>query len=131
MEQSSYEKGPRYLVSQTPNLIGYGTLTLATIDQGTPELTVVYPVTKVDHFNFFSLFYGCALPSEKTVAGVPPPCTVTVTGIDKTNNQVAQQDYKTNTDGGLNEQMVEAWLVGLTGLQVATFSRSGVWLQSL
>lgn len=107
-----------------PNLITYGTLGIATIDQGTPELTVVYPDTTIDHFSFFSFFYGCVLSTEETVLGMPQPCTVTVTGIDKNGMQVAQQAFEFNTNGGLSEQMVEAKLVGFTGLQSAIFSTS-------
>lgn len=107
-----------------PNVITYGATAVSTILQGTPALTVLYADSTIDHFSFFSFFLGCVVASEETVLGVPQPCTITVTGIDKNGKQVAQQDFKFNTNNGLSQQMIEAKLVGFTGLQTATFSTS-------
>ncbi|KAL6720628.1 hypothetical protein ACLMJK_002553 [Lecanora helva] len=111
------------VIPQSPdNLISFGTLDAATIDQGTPELTVVYPDTTIDHFSFYSFFFGCVVSSTETAAGVPQTCTVTVTGFDKNNKQVAKQSFTFTSNGGLNQQMVQARLVGFDNLQRAEFS---------
>ena len=121
---------PGVLPQSPPVLIGYGTLDAATVEQGTPALTVIYQDTTVDHFDFNSFFFGCALDTVEGAASAPQTCTVTVTGFDKNNKQVAQQKFNFVQDG-LSQQMVQAKLVGFTNLQTATFSTASTLLGTL
>jgi len=87
------------VVANSPlNYAAFSTLDVATVQQGQPAMTVNYADSTVDHFDLKSFYYGCALGSEASVAGVPLPCTITVRGYSDYNGEdlVATQnfDYK-------------------------------------
>ena len=94
---------------------------VATIDQGAPTLTADYQGSTIAYFNLYSFFFGCALGSEESVVGVPQSCNLTVTGLNAQGTQVAQQTFGFVSNGGLNQQMVEAELKGFQGLETAFF----------
>jgi hypothetical protein len=87
------------VVANSPlNYAAFSTLDVATVQQGQPAMTVNYADSTVDHFDLKSFYYGCALGSEASVAGVPLPCMITVRGYSDYNGEdlVATQnfDYK-------------------------------------
>lgn len=55
--------------------------------QGTPMLSVNYPMSNVSAFDLFSFFFGCKTFAASTAA--PLPCTVTITGYTGSDNTVA------------------------------------------
>lgn len=91
-------------------------------------MTVNYADSTVDHFDLKSFYYGCALGSEESVAGVPSPCTITVRGYsdDDGEDLVATQsfDYKVGTLQ-LQSQMQKAVLGnGFKGVKKVEFDVS-------
>lgn len=80
------------------NFAAFSALDVATVQQGQAAMTVNYADSTVDHFDLKSFYYGCALASQASVAGVPLSCTIMVRGYSDDNgeNLVATQnfDYK-------------------------------------
>lgn len=105
-----------------PNVIGYAPTLVATITQGQPEMTTVYDNSTITEFDLYSFFFGCALDTQNTVVDAAQACTVTVTGLNVSGEQVAEQSFSFEPTG-VAAQMVEAVLgVGFRGLQSALFN---------
>ena len=110
------------LPQSPPNDIGYGKLVDATIEQGTPMMTAVYPDTTVLFFDLTSFYFGCIVALQNTAADPPVPCTVTTTCVNPAGKTVATQSFVFATNGGLAQDMVQAKPIGFKGCQYVTFS---------
>ncbi|KAF1945090.1 hypothetical protein EJ02DRAFT_370332 [Clathrospora elynae] len=96
-----------------PNLAGFSSTNLVTIQQGTPAMTVNYADSTIDSFDLYSFYYGCTLNTQASLLGVPTSCNITVTGYadDQATNQLAKKTF--NFDVGTaqtNAQMQKAVL---------------------
>lgn len=77
------------------NYAAFSRLNLATLPQGQPAMTVNYPDSTIDHFDLNSFYYGCALSTQASVAGVPVSCTISIKGYsdDAGKQLVAEQSF--------------------------------------
>ena len=119
---SSSTKNLPGLVPNSPeNCAAFGPGDVATILQGTPEMTAVYEDSTISNFTLGSFFWGCVLGSEESVASDPMSCTITLTGFSSAGKQIARQSFSFMADG-LEQQMIEAKPVGFTQVQYITFN---------
>jgi hypothetical protein len=98
------------VVANSPlNYAAYSKLDLVTLTQGQPSMMTNYEDSTIDHLDLKSFYYGCALGSEASVAGVPKACTVSIKGYtdDKGTKLVAQQSFGFKPTG-TSAQMVKA-----------------------
>jgi hypothetical protein len=103
------------VVANSPlNYAAYSKLDLVTLTQGQPSMMTNYEDSTIDHLDLKSFYYGCALGSEASVAGVPTACTVSIKGYadDKGTKLVAQQSFgfkPTGTSAQMVKANVDAW----------------------
>jgi len=85
------------------NYATFGTQSEAS--QGTAELTVDYVGSTIEYFHLDSFYYGCAVVSEESAAGVLTACTITIEGYNQAGNVVAGPQTFTFDPTGLSSQM--------------------------
>ena len=112
------------LPQSPPNQLAYGDTVPATIMEGTPEMTTVYPDTTVVYFDLISFYFGCAANGENSAAAVATACTVTTICVNPDGKTVATESFSFTSSGGLTSNLVEAKPMGFKGCQYVTFTTS-------
>ena len=112
---------PGLTPNSEPNLAAFSPKNVATLLQGTPEMTTVYDDSTVKSLTLDSFFYGCALGAEESLVSLPLSCSITVTGFNSSGKQAAKQPFPFVADG-LQQQMIEAKPSGFTQVQYIIFA---------
>lgn len=63
------------------------------LTRGTPTLTVDYPCSESQYFNFERFYFGCVTPTQQGAAQIAVQCSVLVAGFNAANKQVAVATY--------------------------------------
>ncbi|CZT15389.1 uncharacterized protein RCC_01253 [Ramularia collo-cygni] len=102
------------------NVVAYGAY--GSLLQGAPILS---PIESNSIFDLHSFYFGCAINTAETAAGVPSTCTVTVTGYDGTR-KIGSEEFKFTPEGILDLkpdfQLAEfgKWAKGMTSAEFET-----------
>lgn len=98
-----------------PNYASFSPKDPVTIQQGSPQMTTVYPDSTVASFNLHSFFYGCT-----TDKSLPASCDITITGFNLTDDQISEQTFTFEADGA-EQQMREAVAEGFSNVKWVNF----------
>lgn len=112
---------------QSPNIdIAYGALDVDTIEEGTPEMTVVYQDTTVNFFDLTYFYFGCVIGLENRQADLVESCTVTATCVNPAGVTVATQNFPFVSNGGVLQNMVQAKPNGFKGCEFVKFATTSL-----
>ncbi|RMZ70113.1 hypothetical protein GMOD_00000167 [Pyrenophora seminiperda CCB06] len=83
------------------NMAGFNIVNPVTLLNGPASMTTNYPDSTVDFFDFESLWFGCVLPTQETIASLPVSCVITISGFSDIagTRKVAEQKEQFRVDG--------------------------------